>query len=140
MSTTIEEPVFTGLRARLWPIHNHELKKFLPLGFIIFCLVFNYTLLRDTKDVLIVIEVGASIIPLLKAFCVLPASLFFIFLYMILTNIVNREKIFYIISIPFIVFFGVFGLIIYPNIHAFHPDIETINALKASDPSLSYFF
>src|ERR1041385_281313 len=36
-------PEFTGMRAALWPIHGYELKKFLPLAFIMFCLLFNYT-------------------------------------------------------------------------------------------------
>ena len=40
-------PEFTGLRARLWPIHAHELKKFIPLGIIMFCLLFNYTILQE---------------------------------------------------------------------------------------------
>ena len=52
-------PEFTGLRARLWPIHAHELKKFIPLGIIMFCLLFNYTILRDTKDSLVVNSAGS---------------------------------------------------------------------------------
>ena len=35
---------FTGWRALLWPIHNHELKKFLPMGLMMFCILFIYTL------------------------------------------------------------------------------------------------
>ena len=52
------QPEFTGLRASLWPIHQHELKKFLPLAFIMFCILFNYTLLRDTKDTIVVNSAG----------------------------------------------------------------------------------
>ena len=40
-----------------------------PLGFMFFCILFNYTILRDTKDVLVVTAPGsgAEIIPFLKA-------------------------------------------------------------------------
>ncbi len=57
---------FTGLRAILWPIHKHELKKFLPLALIMFCILFNYTLLRDTKDTIVVTSAGAGAISFLK--------------------------------------------------------------------------
>lgn len=137
MSTSSEEPAFTGLRARLWPIHNYELKKFLPLGLIMFCILFNYTLLRDTKDTLVVNAAGASVIPFLKFFCVTPASILFVVLYAKLTNSVSRENVFYATIVPFLVFFGAFGFVIYPNLQALHPDIETVKALQASYPMLS---
>ena len=43
----------------------------LPLGFMFFCILFNYTILRDTKDVLVVTAPGsgAEIIPFLKTWC-----------------------------------------------------------------------
>jgi ATP:ADP antiporter, AAA family len=72
------EPEFTGLRASLWPIHNHELKKFLPLAFIMFCILFNYTLLRDTKDTIVVNSAGAGAISFLNLYCVTPAAILFV--------------------------------------------------------------
>lgn len=44
------------------------IKKLLPLGLMLFCILFNYTILRDTKDVLVVTapNSGAEIIPFLK--------------------------------------------------------------------------
>jgi AAA family ATP:ADP antiporter len=45
---------FKGLRGMLWPIHGFELKKFLPMGIMMMCILFNYTILRDTKDTLVV--------------------------------------------------------------------------------------
>ena len=44
----VNQPEFSRWRKLLWPIHDHELKKFLPLGLIMFSILFNYTLLRDT--------------------------------------------------------------------------------------------
>lgn len=140
MSTTdIKTPEFTGLRARLWPIHSHELKKFIPLGIIMFCLLFNYTVLRDTKDALVVNSTGAGSITFLKSYCVTPAAILFVILYAKLTNALSRENVFYAVVTPFIVFFGIFGFIIYPNLHILHPSVESVQALHAAYPALGGF-
>ncbi len=132
-------PEFTGWRAALWPIHRFELKKFLPLSFIMFCLLFNYTILRDTKDTLVVTSAGAGAITFLKLYCVTPVAILFVIIYAKLTNILNRETIFYAVVAPFLIFFGLFGFLIYPNLDLLHPSVESINALHASYPRLSGF-
>jgi ATP:ADP antiporter, AAA family len=134
-----QQPEFTGLRALLWPIHNHELKKFLPLAFIMFCILFNYTLLRDTKDTIVVNSAGAQAISFLKLYCVTPAAVLFVIFYAKLTNIMSRENVFYAVVMPFLIFFGAFAFIIYPNLQALHPSPETITALKSSYPALGGF-
>lgn len=133
------QPAFTGWRASLWPIHNHELKKFLPLAFIMFCILFNYTLLRDTKDTIVVNSAGAGAISFLKLYCVTPAAILFVIIYAKLTNVLSRENVFYAIVAPFLIFFGAFAFIIYPNLEALHPSAESITALKQSYPILSGF-
>ncbi len=140
MSTTdTKTPEFTGLRAKLWPIHSHELKKFIPLSIIMFCLLFNYTVLRDTKDALVVNAAGAGAITFLKTYCVTPAAILFVILYAKLTNALSRENVFYAVVTPFIVFFGIFGFIIYPNLHILHPSVESVQALHAAYPALGGF-
>ncbi|MCX7338409.1 MAG: NTP/NDP exchange transporter [Alphaproteobacteria bacterium] len=142
MSKVSKETVpqeFTGLRAALWPIHNYELKKFLPLGLIMFCLLFNYTLLRDTKDTLVVTSAGAGAITFLKLYCVTPAAILFVLLYAKLTNILSREAVFYAVVAPFLVFFAAFAFIIYPNLDTLHPSIEAVQALHAAYPALGGF-
>ena len=57
-----EEPKKQGFLAKLKssvPPAN-ERKKLLPLGLIFFCILFNYTILRDTKDVLMVTAKGSG--------------------------------------------------------------------------------
>ena len=49
-----QQPNFSKLRAALWPIHGYELKKFLPMGMMMFAALFNYTIVRDIKDALVV--------------------------------------------------------------------------------------
>ena len=59
----------------------NERKKLLPLGLMFFCILFNYTILRDTKDVLMVTapKSGAEVIPFIKTYVNLPAAIVSIF-------------------------------------------------------------
>jgi len=130
---------FSGFRKAFWPIHTSELKKFIPLAIIMFCLLFNYTILRDTKDSLIVNSAGAGAITFLKLYCVTPAAILFVVLYAKLTNILSRENVFYAVVAPFVIFFGLFGFVMYPNLDLIHPSQESIQALQAAYPALTGF-
>lgn len=130
---------FSGLRAVLWPIHNFELKKFIPTALILWCILFNYTIMRDVKDSLVVPAAGANLISFLKLYCVTPAAILFVIIYAKLANIFSQEKLFYIIVTPFILFFGLFGFVLYPNIASLHPTHETIQAFHAAHPHFSGF-
>lgn len=137
--TAVKVEEFGPIRKILWPIYRHELKKFLPLGFIMFCILFNYTLLRDTKDTLVVNSAGAGAITFLKLYCVTPAAILFVILYAKLSNVLSRENVFYAVVTPFLIFFGAFAFIIYPNLALLHPSKEWIDNSIASYPSLSGF-
>jgi ATP:ADP antiporter, AAA family len=139
MSSLSQTEEFTGWRKMFWPIHNEELKKFLPMGFIMFCILFNYTVLRDTKDGLVVNAAGAGVIPFLKFYCVTPAAILFVIFYSKLTNILSRENVFYAVVTPFLVFFGAFAFFIYPNLELLHPSAESLAAMHKAAPGLSGF-
>lgn len=106
--------------AKVLPPKN-ELKKILPLGIMFFMILFNYTILRDTKDVLVVTTTGAEIIPFLKTYANLPGAVLFTIAYSKLSNMFNRETLFYVCIIPFILFFLSFAFVLYPLRHALHP-------------------
>ena len=135
--STIEE--FGPIKKLIWPIHNYELKKFLPLGFIMFCILFNYTLLRDTKDTLVVNAAGAGAISFLKFYCVTPSAVLFVIFYAKLTNMFSREAVFYAVVSPFLIFFGLFAFLIYPNIDLLHPSEGLIRQLHLGYPRLGGF-
>ena len=130
---------FKGWRSVLWPIHDYEFKKFVPLGIIMFFLLFNYTLLRDTKDSLVVNSAGANAISFLKLYCTTPAAILFVIIYAKMSNILSKQKLFHFTVTPFIMFFGIFGFLIYPNVDILHPSIESLTALHQSYPRLSGF-
>ena len=54
-----------------------ERQKLVPLALMFFCILFNYTILRDTKDVLMVTapKSGAEVIPFIKTYCNLPVAI-----------------------------------------------------------------
>jgi len=101
----------------------NTLKKVLPLGLMFFSILFNYTILRDTKDVLVVTAPGsgAEVIPFLKTWVNLPMAIAFMIGYAKLVNVLAAETLFYVVIIPFLIFFASFAFILYPLQSKLHP-------------------
>jgi AAA family ATP:ADP antiporter len=116
---------FGRWRSFFWPVHNFELKKLLPMFFLFFFINFNYTILRDTKDALIVTAPGsgAEAIPFLKVWGVLPLAIIFMIVYSKLSNIFSKQKLFYTTIAFFIAYFAIFALFLYPNRDILHPTV-----------------
>ncbi|EFN52101.1 hypothetical protein CHLNCDRAFT_56336 [Chlorella variabilis] len=124
-----EEKKFLGVPVFTW-------QKILPLGLMFFCILFNYTILRDTKDVLVVTAPGsgAEIIPFLKTWVNLPMAIGFTVLYTKLANVLNNEQLFYTCIFPFIAFFGAFAFVLYPMQEMLHPTEWAKNLLEKAGP------
>src|SRR6185312_16456950 len=103
MAETVKRE-FGKWRSFFWPVHNFELKKLLPMFFLFFFINFNYTILRDTKDALIVTAPGsgAEAIPFLKVWGVLPVAILFMLVYAKLSNVLSKKALFYATLAPFI--------------------------------------
>ena len=114
------EPQPRGLKAIL---ASPETKKVVPLALIFFCILFNYTILRDTKDVLVVTapKSGAEIIPFLKTYVNLPGAIAFTVLYGSLSNRFSQPQVFRGVVSTFLGFFATFAWVLYPNIGSLHP-------------------
>lgn len=132
---------FSALRGFLWPIHTYEIKKFLPMGLMMMCILFNYTILRDTKDTLLQFAPGggAEAFGFLKLYGVTPSAVLFMIVFAKMANALNREKLFYAVLVPFLIFFGCFGTLIYPMRETLHMSLETIQSLQASYPTFHWF-
>lgn len=113
---------FSTWRRFLWPIHSFELKKLLPMFFMMFFISFNYTVLRDIKDSIVVNAPGsgAEAIPILKMVGVLPAAIIFFAIYGKLANILTRDTLFYVTILPFLLFFILFSQVLHPNASWLH--------------------
>lgn len=120
-----DQKEFGKLRSFFWPIHAFELKKVLPMFLMFFCISFNYTILRDTKDTLIVTAPGsgAEAIPFIKVWLVVPCAIVFMVIYAKLSNILSKQKLFYTVVTPFLIFFALFALVLYPARDALHPTV-----------------
>mmetsp|Transcript_8430 Transcript_8430/g.20275 ORF Transcript_8430/g.20275 Transcript_8430/m.20275 type:complete len:400 (+) Transcript_8430:146-1345(+) len=112
----------------------HERKKLIPLSLMFFAILFNYTILRDTKDVLMVTSSGAEVIPFIKTYVNLPAAIGFTALYGRLSDKMEDTSVFYTVVTSFLLFFSSFALFIYPNRSHLHP-ISFVNWLSPQLPS-----
>lgn len=124
---------FGKWRSFFWPVHGYELKKLLPMFLMFFFISFNYTILRDTKDTLIVTAAGAEALPFLKSFGVVPAAILFMIIYSKLSNVLSKENLFYVTLLPFVIFFGLFAFVMYPARDALMPH-ESANWLRSFLP------
>jgi ATP:ADP antiporter, AAA family len=132
---------FSSLRAIFFPIHRHELKKFLPLSFMLAFILFNFWILHNVKDSLVVAAhgSGSEVINFLKVWGVLPIAFGFFLFYTYLANVFRVRVIFYGILTFFGVFFLCFAFFIYPNAEALHLSNQTIESLKESYPRIQWF-
>lgn len=114
---------FGPFRSYVWPIHSYELRKFLPMLIMLFCVCFNYTTLRNLKDAIVVTESGsgAAVIPFIKVWVMFPAAVLTTIIFTKLSNRFSRQRVFQIIVSFFLVFFFLFAFFIYPNREALHP-------------------
>lgn len=137
----MQEHKFGKLRRIFWPIHNYELKKLLPMLFMFFFISFNYSVVRNIKDALIVTAPGsgAETIPYLKVWGVIPAAVIFMLIYAKLSNILSKPMLFYSSVVPFLFFFVIFTLFLYPMQDILHPHTWA-EQLQANAPGGLYYF
>ncbi|MBS0622944.1 MAG: NTP/NDP exchange transporter [Verrucomicrobia bacterium] len=113
---------FGKWRSRLWPIHNFELKKLLPMIFMFFLILFNYTVLRDSKDTMLVSEISNLAIPVVKIFGTSLGAILFLLIYSKMANLLSKPALFYSSIAPFIGFFCLFSTVLYPHAEALQLD------------------
>lgn len=138
-SVTRKSPL-SKIRQVFWPIKKEELKLFLPISLMMFCILFNFGVLRSIKDALIVPSIGAEVISVLKFWFVLPFSILFTIIYVKLSNTFKAETLFYIIVSSFLAVIIIFTYVIYPNQAFFHPTDDSVSLLIKSFPNLKWVF
>ena len=139
MSQKVEQE-FSGWRKMLWPIHSYEVKKFLPMGIMMFCILFIYTVLRDTKDAILVCApgAGAESLAFAKGIGVTVSAILFMIMYTKAANLFNREGLFYVTALPFLIFFGLYPYAIYPFVGSLHMSLETIQHYQQLYPNIKW--
>jgi AAA family ATP:ADP antiporter len=127
------------IRNILWPIEKSELRLFLPMALLALCLLFNFSALRSIKDSLVVPSIGAEVISFLKLYLVLPSAIIFTIIYVKLSNMMQLERIFYVIVSTFLAIYALFAYLLYPSQEYYHPSVELTEALIASLPHAKWF-
>jgi AAA family ATP:ADP antiporter len=127
---------FSKIRNIFWPIHNFELKKLLPMLFMFFFISFNYSIVRNIKSALVVTATGSSAetIPYLKVYGVIPGAVIFMLIFAKLSNMLSKQNLFYVSILPFVAFFLLFDLVLYPAQDLIHPH-ELAERLIATTPT-----
>lgn len=121
MSTETAAP-FGAIRSFLWPIYRHELKKIIPMILILFFICFNYSIVRNMKDSMVVTASGAEVIPFIKVWVMLPSAVLLTLFYTKLCNRFSQENVFYIIVSGFLLGFALFTWVLYPMRDALAPN------------------
>lgn len=133
---TAEKP-FGKFRSLFFPIHGRELSLFIPLTILMVLLCFNYTLLRNTKDALIVTSSGAETIPFIKVWVMLPTALLLAIVFAKLVNLFGQERTFYLIISLFLLYYALFIFLFFPYRDLLHPH-ALADALEEKLPSGCY--
>jgi AAA family ATP:ADP antiporter len=116
---------FKRIKDTIFPIETWELKKFLPLAFMMMLTIYVYSVLRGAKDTILINDLGAEMISVVKLFGVLPSAIIFLVIYSKVANLFSRDKVFYIFSTFFGLFFLSYALYLYPNRVSLHIDLNS---------------
>lgn len=115
-----KENSFSFWRQIVWPVHRDEVKKVLSMLFLMSFLCICYSILRNLKDTIILTgnQSGAEVLPFIKFWGMLPGAIAGTWFYTKLRSHFNREKVFYLVTGGFIVYFLLFAFLIFPNSEA----------------------
>ncbi|MFA5249960.1 MAG: Npt1/Npt2 family nucleotide transporter [Parachlamydiales bacterium] len=110
-------------RQRFWPIEGFELKKFFALFLLKFLISLNYSIVTNLKDAIIITadNSGAETITTVKGFVVLPFAILYTVVFAKLSNHFKRSTLFYGIIGFFMLFYFLYGFVVYPHLDFFSP-------------------
>jgi AAA family ATP:ADP antiporter len=104
-----------------WPIEKGEYGKFFTMAALIFAILFNYSVIHTLKDSLIIPNMGAEAANFVEIWVILPAVFVFMLLYLKLSALIHDPgRVFYLICSFFLIFFILFGFVIYPQVESLH--------------------
>lgn len=133
--TSLKE--FGTFRSFLWPVYGHECRKIVPMILMCFLICFNYSILRNMKDAVVVTASGAAVIPFIKVWALLPMAILLTYIFTKLSNRYSQERVVYIMITGFLLFFALFGFVLYPMRDVLHP-VEFGKSLQQSLPGGFY--
>jgi AAA family ATP:ADP antiporter len=122
-----------------WPIYKEEYYHFFCMSALMFCVLFNQSVLRILKDSILIAEVSAEITNFAKVYCVTPVAALFVVVYAKMVNKFNFLQVFTYLILFFLGFFALFAWGIYPNIHFWHLDKVKMQQLAELYPHFKWY-
>ena len=135
--TNSQKPSF--LFKYIWPVHRFETSQFLFTTLLMFCILFIQNLVRAMKDSIVITAIGAESTSFLKLWGVMPAALLVTIIYVKLIMKFRAQTVFYIIFSSFLIFFGIFAFVIFPDHEYYHIHPDDVANLVATYPHLKWF-
>jgi ATP:ADP antiporter, AAA family len=133
---SIQAPEFGKMRSFFWPIHGFEVKKVLPMALMLFLICFDYSILRNLKDAIVVTAKasGAEVIPFIKVWVLLPMAIILTLVFTRLSNRYSQQRVFYVMISGFLLFFALFGFVLFPLTDTIHPH-DWADSLESALPA-----
>lgn len=94
---------------------------FLSLAIVLFLFSFNQSILWNLKDSLMITAAGAEVIPFIKVWAILPSAILLTYVFTKLSSACSQEKVFYLLTTVFLLFYLLFAFVIYPSGEKLHP-------------------
>lgn len=85
------------------------------------CCTFNFDILWNLKESLLITRLGAEVIPFIKLGVVMPVAFIFLITYSFLANRLSKRTLFTVALIPFLIWMPLFSTVVYPNLESFAP-------------------
>jgi len=130
--------IATWLQEKVVPVHKQELSRFLCVSAMMIIITYIHTILKISKDAVVIHHLQTETISAIKLWIVAPFSILFMVLYIKLADVFSRSKLFHIMTWFFVSYFALFALVLYPNHEALaitiSPEIQT------QLPKLKYIF
>lgn len=123
---------------KIVPIHRNEIVKFLCTAGLIVLITYVHSVLKISKDILVISHLGTETISAIKLYAGLPMSLLFMFFYIRLSDVFTRARLFHAMNWFFIAYFVLFATVLYPHSEALSINIS--DSIVAAMPSFKYLF
>lgn len=130
MPSTSSQPGFFSR----FPFTRRDMLKLVPMSLMLFFICFNYSLLRNLKDTIVVTTSGAEVIPFIKVWFTLPMAVILAYLFTKLSNRFTQEHVFYIMISGFLSTYAIFAFVLYPIRDTIHP-YQTVEYLQGILPA-----